>query len=118
MFRDETGNLDNADTIPFEVEIGRNNFGTDQVKTYMAALVDSENARTASVQYALNGGRFLTLGQITNEVEKLVFKQGGQLIEGRDINYKIAHNDAGSAPAINGITTYYGVSEAIPNETR
>lgn len=118
MFRDETGNLDNADTIPFEVEIGRNNFGTDQVKTYMAALVDSESARTASVQYALNGGRFLTLGQVTSEVEKLVFKQGGQLIEGRDINYKIVHNDAGSAPAINGITTYYGVSEVVPNETR
>lgn len=118
LFRDETGNLDNADTIPLEIEVGRNNFGTDQTKVYMAALVDSEKAQTASVQYALDGGAFKTLGQITNEVEKLVFKQGGQLIEGRDINYKIVHNDAGSAPEINGLTTYFGVNESIPNEAR
>lgn len=118
LFRDETGNLDNADTIPLEIEIGRNNFGTDQTKVYMAALMDSEKARTASIQYALDGGAFKTLGQITNEVEKLVFKQGGQLIEGRDINYKIVHNDAGSAPEINGLTTYFGVNESIPNEVR
>lgn len=116
LFRDETGNLDNADTIPFEVELGRNNFGTDQKKIYASVLADSENAQTASIQYALDGGAFKPLGQITGEVEKLVFKQGGQLVEGRDINYKIVHNDAGSAPAINGLTTYYGVSEAIPNE--
>lgn len=116
LFRDETGNLDNADTIPMEIEIGRSNFGTDQVKNYLTALVDSEKARGASVQYALNGGRFLTLGQITNEVEKLVFKQGGQLIEGRDIDYKIVHNATGNAPVINGLTTYFSVAEGLPNE--
>jgi hypothetical protein len=48
---------------------------------------------------ALTAASLTHLGQVTTEVEKLVFKQGGQLIEGRDINYKIAHNDKGDAPA-------------------
>jgi hypothetical protein len=34
LFRDETGNLDNADPIPMEIEFGRNNLGTDQLKQY------------------------------------------------------------------------------------
>ena len=80
LFRDETGNLDNADPIPMEIEVGRSTFGTDQKKVYDSVLVDSENARGALLQYAIDGGRFETLGQITDNIEKLVFPQGGQLI--------------------------------------
>lgn len=116
LFRDETGDLDNADTIPMEVELGRNNFGTDQQKAYLSVLVDSENARGAILQYSIDGGRFETLGQITDRVTKLMFSQNDQLIEGRDINYKIVHNDGGSAPIINGLTTYFSMREAVINE--
>lgn len=116
LFRDETGKLDNVDPIPMEIELGRNNFGTDQRKNYSAVLVDSENARGAIVQYAIDGGRFETLGQITGNVEKLIFKQGGQLIEGRDIDYKLVHNDKGDPPIFNGITTYFSVTEVNVNE--
>lgn len=118
LFRDETGNTDNGDSIPLEIEIGRNNFGTDQSKNYASVLADTEKARGAIVQYAVDGKQFQTLGQITNDVEKLVFKQGGQLVEGRDINYKIVHNDSGDAPAFNGLATYFGVNESVPNEQR
>lgn len=117
LFRDETGNTDNFDSIPLEIEFGRSNFGTDQVKGYLSVLIDSENARGASLQYSVDSGRFETLGQITDNVQKLVFPQGGQLLEGRDINYKVVHNDTGDAPIINGPTTYYSVNEAVPNES-
>jgi len=116
LFRDETTNTDNGDSIPLEIEHGRNNFGTDQRKVYHSVLVDSENARGANLQYSIDGGSFNTLGQITNNVQKLIFPQGQQLIEGRDIDYKVVHNDRGDAPIINGLTTYYSVAESIPNE--
>lgn len=117
LFRDETGLTDNGESIPMEIELGRNNFGTDQSKIYTAILLDSEKARGASLQYSIDGKTFITLPEIiTNNVQKFVFQQGGQLIEGRDINYKIVHNDKGDAPIINGLTTYYSMNETIPNE--
>lgn len=117
LFRDETGNLDNFDPIPVEIEMGRNNFDTDQKKTYHSVLVDSENARGGILQYSIDSGNFEILGQITKNIQKLVFPQGGQLIEGRDINYKFAHNDTGDPPIFNGLVTYYNSSEGIPNES-
>ena len=118
LFRDETTNTDNGESIPMEIEIGRSNFGTDQRKVYSSVLVDSEDARGMILQYSIDGGRFNTLGQITNNVEKLVFPQGGQLIEGRDINYKVVHNSSGEGPTINGMTTFYNTNESLPNEAR
>lgn len=117
LFRDETGNLDNEDPIPVEIEFGRNNFSTDQKKTYLTALVDSEQARGALIQYSIDSGPFQTLGQITEPVQKMIFPQGGQLIEGRDINYKFTHNDEGNSPILNGIMTYYSGTEGTPNES-
>ena len=117
LFRDETTNTDNGESIPMEIEIGRSNFGTDQRKVYSSVLVDSENARAAVLQYSIDGGLFKTLGQITNDVEKIIFPQKNQLIEGRDINYKVVSNDEGNPPIINGLGTYYSITEAIPNES-
>ena len=117
LFRDETTDLDNFDPIPMEIEFGRNNFGTDQKKVYASVLVDSENARGGTLQYSLDGGRFETLGQVTENIEKLIFPQGGQLVEGRDINYKFVHNDSGNPPTLNGITTYFNITEPIPHES-
>jgi hypothetical protein len=116
LYRDEVGNLDDADPIPLEVELGRNNFGTDQIKFYLSVLVDSEDARGAVLQYSIDGSAFKTLGQITGDVQKMVFGQKDQIVEGRDINYKIVHNDSGSPPIINGITSYFSMKEVIINE--
>lgn len=115
LFRDETGNLDNADSIPMEIEVGRDNLGTDQTKRFLSVLVDSENARGALLQYSFDGGPFLTLGQITDNIEKMVFSNNGQTPEARDIDYKIAHNDTGDAPVINGFTTYTSKAELTVN---
>lgn len=116
LFRDETGNLDNNEVIPFEVGLGRNNFGTDAVKTYTAVLTDTEGAREASLQYALDGGSFQTLGQLTKPVNKFAFPTDGDTIEGRDIDYKLVHSDSGDPPAINGVSTTYQIQERIVDE--
>lgn len=116
LFRDETGNLDHVDPIPMEITLGRNNMGTDQLKGFTAVLVDSENARETILQYSIDGGPYITLGQIANNIEKMVFPQGGQLVQGRDISYKIVHNDRGDPPAINGLSTYFYLAENIVNE--
>ena len=115
LFRDETTNTDNGEPIPMEIEIGRSNLGTDQAKRFLSVLVDSESAQGASLQYSLDGGRFETLGQLTQNVQKLLFPQGGQLVEGRDIDYKLVHNDTGEPPIFNGLTTYTTFSEVVIN---
>lgn len=111
LFRDEVTNTDNGEPIPMEVEFGRDNLGTNQLKNFSAVLVDSEDARGAIVQYSLDGGQFRTLGQITENVQKLIFPQNDQLIEGRDINIKITHNDTGDPTVVNGISVYYSMKE-------
>jgi len=116
LFRDETTNLDNFDPIPMEIEIGRDNFGTDQKKKYMSVLVDSENARNAILQYSLDGGPFNTLGEINDTITQLIFPQAGQLKVSRDIDYKIVHNDSGDPPIINGLTTYFSLEEMFVSE--
>lgn len=115
LFRDETGNLDNFDPIPMEIELGRSNMGTDQTKRPLAVLVDSEAARGGTLQYSIDGGPFKTLGKIVDNVQKMVFPQKGQMIEGRDIDYKFVHNEPGDPPIINGLTTYSTVSEVSLN---
>lgn len=116
LFRDETGNLDNFDTIPMEIELGRNNFGTDQLKVYMSVLIDSENARGAVLQYALDAGPFNTLGQLTDTSTKISIPTKGQLVQAHDINYKIVDNTQGDPTAFNGMSTYFKIENLIVNE--
>lgn len=116
LFRDETGLLDNQDTIPMEIEFGRNNFGTDQLKTYMSILADSENARGAILQYSLDNGPFNTLGQLTDTSTKISLPTRGQLAEGHDINYKLVDNTPGDPTAFNGLSTIFKIQELISNE--
>lgn len=117
LFRDETGNLDNADIIPFEVEMGRNNFGDNNRKSYVTVLTDTDAAREAVVQYSLDGAQYQTLGQITKPVNKFPFSTRDNFPEGRDISYKIVHSDAGDPPVINGVSTTYAIQERIVNES-
>lgn len=115
LFRDETGNLDNNDTIPMEIEFGRNNFGTDQLKQYIAVLIDSEDARGGVLQYSLDNGPFNTLGQTTTPSTKISFPTLRSQ-EGHDINYKFVQNDGGEPAAFNGLSTHFKMLELIVNE--
>lgn len=108
LFRDETGNLDHQDTIPFEVEIGRDNFGTSHIKQYTGVYVDSERARLATVSIQIDNGEWSTIGQLEKDVQLLKIPFG---TEGRDINYFISHNDNSDGPIIDGLDTYYRPAE-------
>lgn len=115
LFRDETGNLDNNDPIPMEIEFGRNNFGTDQLKQYITVLIDSENARGGVLQYSLDNAAFNTLGQTVGASTKISFPTIRPQ-EGHDINYKFVQNDAGEPAAFNGLSTHFKIQELIVNE--
>lgn len=108
LFRDETGNKDHVDTIPFELELGRNNFGDDRLKKFTSCYIESESARLATVNIQIDNGEWIEVGQLTSDTQKLTFPYA---LEGRDINYYITHNDDSSGPIIDGVTTYYTISE-------
>lgn len=116
LFRDETTHLDHNDTIPMDIEFGRDNFGTNRRKSYQSATIDSEAARGATIYYALDEGKFEVLGEVTSNVTILPFPTRGREIQGRSINYRVAHNNPGAQTTINGVTTDFNVIESLPNE--
>lgn len=108
MFRDETGNLDHHDNIPFEVEWGRDNFGTELVKSYHSVTTDADRMESAVLHYSLDGKQFTNLGQLTEKIQSFNFPYG---ISGNDINYKYTHNDDGPGPILNGQQTFWSSME-------
>lgn len=92
LYVDEVGNTDDGATIPFEIELGRDNYTIDEVKNYLSCYVYTESPRGATVKYQIEGGNWKTLGTLTSDVQMLKFSDG---IEGRDINLKISQNDDG-----------------------
>lgn len=115
LFRDETGDYDNGETIPCEIKMGRDQLNFLQRKSFVTCMFDSEEAVGATLQYSIDGGDFKTLMQIQENIHTKDFPQSGQMLEGRDINYRITHNAKGRAPIINGPTTFYNIVESIPN---
>lgn len=108
LFRDETGNLDHTDTIPFEIELGRNNQGTPLKKDYTGCVVQSEKAKGALLMVSLDGGAFRDIAQITTDIQEIRFPAD---ISGSDINYKITHNNQGDGPIVDGVITYFSLEE-------
>lgn len=111
LWRDETGSLDGVDTIPFEVEMGRNTFGTPLNKYFVGAIIHTEKARGAQIMVSIDQGQFKDMGQVNADMTEIKFPMN---TDGRDINYKIVHNDAGDAPVFNGVTTYFSIEEYSP----
>ena len=107
LFRDETGNLDHFDTIPFEVELGRNNLGFPLKKNFVGCVAQTEKARSTLVLISIDGGNWKDIGQITEDVQE--FKMTG--ISGKDINYKFSHNNTGDGPVIDGVVTFSSAEE-------
>ena len=107
FFRDDTGNRDHNNIINFEVELGRNNFETEAMKTYHTAYVYSEKALGTQILVSIDGGQFNNIGQITKDIEKIVFSP----LRGRDVNYKFTNNSGGETPGINGVITMWAIDE-------
>lgn len=108
LWRDETGNLDGVDTIPFEVQFGRNNQGSELKKNYVGLSIQTEKSRGAQVMMALDNGQFKDIGQITTDTAE--FRLPTSTI-GHDVDFKVIHNDSGDAPSIDGITVYFSLVE-------
>lgn len=109
LWRDETGNVDGPDTIPFEVQMGRNNQGSGLKKNYVGCIVETERARGANVMVSLDGGQFKNVGQIMHDVEEIIFPGD---FYGRDIDYKLIHNEDSDAPIFDGVTNYFSMEES------
>lgn len=109
LFRDETGDMDHQDTIPFEVEVGREDQGNRFKKRYTSIVIESENARGTQVAVSVEKAQYQDIGQITEDVQVLTLP--GNLREGRDINVKFMHNDGGDRPVIDGLEYYYSAQE-------
>lgn len=110
LFRDEVGNSDHEDTIPMEVQVGRNNFGSEQEKEFVGTYVVAEDARTTQLAASIDGKQFHNIGQATVVNNKIPFPDGAR---GRDIDYKLTHNDDGERPIIEGIATYFNSTESL-----
>lgn len=108
VFRDETGNLDNADQIPFEIETGRSDFGTPTEKNYTGCIILSEKAKGALVLVSRDNGNWVDVGQVTQDIQEFRFPAE---FRGRDINYRISYNNQGDGPSVDGITTYFSSGE-------
>lgn len=108
VFRDETGNLDHADQIPFEIETGRADFGSATEKNYTGCLILSEKAKGALVLVSRDNGNWRDVGQVTQDVQEFKFPSS---FTGRDINYRISYNNQGDGPSLDGIITYFSSGE-------
>ncbi len=109
LFRDETGNLDYADPIPMEVELGRDNFGYRMKKNFNGVLIDAEQAAGAQVLASIDGGEFKLLGMLTQTVNEFSFPKDSQ---GYDVNYKFVHNEDSDPPIISRPATYWSPLES------
>jgi hypothetical protein len=110
IIKDEDGNLDISATIPWFVETGRENFGIDELKNYGSVYIYANKARSCLVKFQLDGGEWLTLGELTEPVQKFDFPLNS---EGHDINYRLSLNSVGESPIVEGISTHYSVLEGF-----
>jgi hypothetical protein len=108
VWRDETGNTDGADTIPFEVEFGTELDNSPLKKNIVGIIVSTENARGAQIMLSVDKREFKDIGQVTEDLTEIYYKAG---TNGRITNYKIRHNDAGDAPVLDGIITFTSQEE-------
>lgn len=122
LYIDETGNDDNGSVIPFEVEMGRDLFGSEQLKKYDGIFIYSENAVGLKVYGSVDGKQYKVLGQITNDVQYIKFDEARKLTDrldrGTSISIKIAGSVGGKRHKIYGHVTYYSVEENIPHARR
>lgn len=109
MFRDDTTYKDGVDTIPFEVEWGRDNFGIGLRKNFLSVTTDAERMESVVLLASIDGGSFKNVGQVTKKVQEHVLNFG---TSGYDINYKYIHNDTGPGPILNGQQTYWSAKES------
>lgn len=120
MYMDETGNLDDDQTIPMEAGTGRDMFGTEQLKRFTGMLIYSRGANGMKVEAAVDGGQMKTIARIKGAVCYVPFPQNGEskLDNGTSFDWQIVGAIEGDPPYVEGATVYYSVEEDTPSERR
>lgn len=117
VFRDEVGNYDGADhynnvqgdLIPFELELGQNNFGSELVKNFLGLYVESDSARGTLVYISVDGDQYQQIGQITHDNDAI--KWPPKFKTGRNVSVKFVNITGDDRPVIIGIDHLYSQLE-------
>lgn len=109
LWVDETGDDDNGKVIPMEVELGDDNFGVDEIKSYVGIKVYSKNAVGTKIMISIDGGEFLKAGQIQKRVESIEFPKAA--LKGTMMNLKFTNSSSSDAPEIHKATIWYNREE-------
>lgn len=117
LYQDEIGNLDDDKTIPFEAGTGRDMFGSEQRKKYVAMLLFGDNLSGQRLQAAVDGGEFRTVGRIKGNVCYMEFAQSGDnaLPNGTSFDWQLKGSQEGDPPKVEGVVVYYTIEEEIPS---
>lgn len=108
MWVDEQGTDDNGDAISFEFEPGDDNFGIDELKSWVGVKIYSKNATATKLYAQVDGGEWYDLGQITKRVEAISI---AKLPKGTMINFKPVSSIKGDTPQIDKITVWFNREE-------
>lgn len=105
MWLDEEGNLDDTDTIPMYIKLGRDNAGTDFMKDANGFYVYGNNVAGTSVKFQAGDNDPVDLAQLTGDVTRVPVKNNVQS-QGRYYTLEFTNNSKGDAPSIEGISPY------------
>ncbi len=108
MWVDEEGTDDNGDAISFEFEPGDDNFGIDELKSWVGIKVYSKNAVGTKLFAQIDGGEWYDLGQITKRAEAISI---AKLPKGTQINFRPVSSIKGDTPQIDKITVWFNREE-------
>lgn len=108
MWVDEEGTDDNGDAISFEFEPGDDNFGVDELKSWVGIKVYSKAATGTKLFAQIDGGEWYDLGQITKRAEAISI---AKLPKGTLINFRPVSSIKGDTPQIEKITVWYNREE-------
>lgn len=120
LYLDDSGNLDHDLAIPLEIELGRDNMGTEQLKKFDGMFVYSKDAAGMSVMISVGGGEFKTVGNLMTDEQYIKFPEKGENAppRGTTLNIKFAGASKGAPPTVQGIITYFSPEEESPSGRR
>lgn len=106
---DEQGTDDNGIAIPFEAEIGDDNFGIDEIKNPVGIKVYSKNAAGTKVFVSVDGeDEEREVGQITKRIDSIAINS---VPKGVTFNFKFKSTMLGDTPQIEKATVWYNPEE-------
>lgn len=109
LWVDEVGTDDNGKEIPFEAELGEDNFGMDEIKKYIGIKIYSKNSSGIKVFMSIDGDEFKEIAQITKQIESIAVP--GTLSRGTTMSLKFVSSLLGDSPEIDKVTVWYNREE-------